>query len=187
MSDLLKVNVISMSRTGHRAIMQWLRERIGSTIYNTESKPFAQSVAKPGLPVLVLRDYRNWMASLVYHMLPLHVPQHRGRLEQYIDMWVSHTEAAFSVPTILYPDWVRAGYGKNITIRGNPTDFHDDDTLHRYEQMSHDDEFRRVVEGREDALRVNERVFGGPTAEGRVGVFGADLTGPALGVRNGSR
>jgi len=193
------LNVIAMPRTGHRAVMQWLWRSSGGNpavvrqpvmarkrtptdfhIHNIEYKSFEDSMERAGSNggpvVLLVRDYPNWIASILAWRGCLQEEQREGAdlvalrlaLNTDTDMYLTHLEAVGTVPTILYPQWVRAGHGEGIEVAGRPSRFEGGDPLHRYEQMA-DHEMYQEMMTREDAIAMSDRVFGcsnGTTTDG---------------------
>ena len=74
-----------------------------------------------------------------------------------IDDWIPHADAAHSVPTILFNEWVEAGCGDDIEIFGSDS-FGTGSVLTRYKQMNGHPVDERLMQ-REDALEASERVF----------------------------
>ncbi len=150
---LPKTALISMSRSGHRAVLRWLWKRY-KIVGNIESKPFEMSMRRAGNDnvTLLIRDYPNWAASLASYFHDHH------SFDPMIDAWITHAEAAHSVPTILFNEWVEAGHGDDIEIFGSDS-FGTGHVLTRAKQMAGHPVYERLMQ-REDALAANERVFG---------------------------
>ncbi len=161
-----ELSIVAMSRTGHRAVREWLYQQTGKHPRNIEAQSWVKSMemckANGTAPILLLRDYPNWLASIVSYMRhdsiePFHL---------MVDNWISHVEQAYTVPTILFNEWVKAGHGDGIVISkgGDATRFDGGSVLTRYEQMADDPRYVELMQ-REDAVGLSHTLF-----ENRVGV-----------------
>ncbi len=155
------IALISMSRSGHRAVMEWMGRIHGSPPRNIESKPFKRSIELTRkVPVLLLRSYPNWLASIVSHF-----PDH-SCFDVMIDKWVSHAKAAATIPTILFERWVKAGHGDDIDIGktfGSFTKFDSGSVLTRGAQMRGNPTYDRLLSARTDAVAANDSICWGTT------------------------
>ncbi len=146
--------LICMSRGGHRAVQWWLNLR-HKRVDLIESKPFEMSIrrARPDAsPTLLIRDYPNWAASIAAYFSEHH------SFDPMVDCWITHAAAAHTVPTILFPEWVRAGHGNEIDIP-NSDGFGAGTVLTRNKLMRGDPTYERLMD-RTDATELNARVFG---------------------------
>lgn len=151
--DLL--GLIAMPRTGHRAVMAWMRQGTGEFVKNIEGFEFDRSVKRAKIqkvtPWMLIRDFPNWLAACIA-FYPAFV-----NLPPMIDAWITHAENIGNVPTILYPEWVAAGHGNGIT--GFDSGFDSGSVLTRYQQMQGSEIFERHMRDRTDALELNRQIF----------------------------
>lgn len=150
-------SVIAMPRTGHHAVMRWLEARDGGRPRNVEGRFWDDSLESiknmKTVPILVIRDYPNWAASVLSYFTK-HV---ESDLERYVAMWISHVENAYTIPTIRYDLWLRAGHGKTVLDEGSM--FEGGSRLNRYEQSCGDSRWPYLM-GQERALELSYQVFG---------------------------
>ncbi len=168
MSDFRGLSMIAMPRTGHRAVMLWLAGKTETVrrdrpIGNIEGKSFDESMAiceQTGTaPVMLLRDYPNWLASMVTFFETCR--NDSRRMNKFVDCWMTHMENAFSVPTILFPNWVAAGHGDGITVNPDSpvTKFVGGSVLDRGSQMGDHPMYLEMMSTRQDAISISEKVF----------------------------
>ena len=158
---LPKTSLVCMSRSGHRAVIQWMK-RTYEKVKNVEAKnwEFSRRKIGDGHTTLLLRDYPNWAASIASYF-----PHHFG-FDTFVDKWITHANAAHTVPTILFHEWVEAGNGEGIEIFGespnealkNKTSDGPGNVLTRYKQMAGHPVYERLMQ-RTDAIEASERVF----------------------------
>jgi len=155
MTEGSTIHVIAMSRTGHHAVIDWVEREYGEPANNLESQTFEESMSFPGRHVLVLRDYPNWLASVIRNFKSFDRLAERRLL--WVDNWMSHVRAAFTIPTILYPAWHAAGHGKDIQPRVGMR-FGDPDPLGRAGIMQNHPTFKKMMESRPDAVALSKSI-----------------------------
>jgi hypothetical protein len=146
------IAVVAMPRTGHTAIRSWLSKFTGEKVRNVEGHPFDHSLRRSGnnTPVLVLRDYLSWAASML-SFYPDYTERH---MAESINRWVDHVAHAGQIPTIYFDRWVRAGHGRGVV--GSESRFEGGSVLDRSREMTEHPCWPYVM-SRTDALNMSWR------------------------------
>ncbi len=151
----MRVAVIGLARTGHTAIMRWFERRHGEAtdICNQSWDDSIRNTADR-FPVLVVRDFPNWAASSIAKYIGVD----EKAMDAHVDLWMDHVKHAFTIPTIVYHQWVLAGHGEHI--EGASSSFSTGSVLTRYEQVADDARWLYMMR-RADALQLSERISEG--------------------------
>ncbi len=183
-----RLNVISMSRSGHRAVLDWLRGSLPGSVhtigrvasnddcrcadwhlvnYENCSMPEFVKENPPGYSILHIRDYRNWAASMIMNGV-----NNRDDLDQQIDVWMTHAAAVDKLPTILYHEWTASKVYRDKVLRkissdvlkfdrtkeSTPTRFGNNDFHGRYKGSSA--KVKKFIDKRTDAVRLSDKALG---------------------------